>query len=346
MTCEFAFLAVGNADCIVVSPDDGLSVVVDIPKPRLVSDFLVSKQRRNIGSIYVTHTHRDHFAPFSEFVAFLEQWFGLGGSVENVFIANEAYNDAFTELRKLEKTRPKKFKELHHALERLQDWRVNAINFQHPNRSSKPSYQSGSMATYVLHPEQLFAAKNLTRSKAALNERSIILKVTYSGFAALLLADLEKDGLDDILKLYSEHPEILHANLVKIPHHGAWPVNSSSLETLLRIVNPQLAVLSVGSKNSYGHVVPALFHLLNELIQDISLQLGKFLCTEVTRTCVFSSSERREAGSAGLAARMPCAGDIIVTVDDGAVWTFDTETDHATVVRGLKYAACEHRGDY
>lgn len=346
MTCEFAFLAVGNADSIVVCPDDGLSVVVDIPKPRTVSDFLVSKKRLNIGSIYVTHTHRDHFAPFSEFVAFLEQWFGLGGSVTNVFVANEAYNDAFTELKKLEKIRPKKFKELHHALERLQDWRVNAIHFQHPNRSLKPSYQSGALATYVLHPEQLFAAKHLAKSKTGLNERSIVLKVTYNGFAALLLADVEKDGLDDILKLYSEQPEILHADLVKIPHHGAWPVNSSSLATLLRTVNAQLAVLSVGSKNSYGHVVPALFRLLNELVDDSSIRLLKFLCTEVTRTCAFSLSERLAAGSAGLANRMPCAGHIIVTAHDEVTWTLNTETDHSGVVSGLKYAACEHRGDY
>ena len=345
MTCEFAFLAVGNADSIVVSPDNGPSVVIDIPKPRAVTDFLKAREKFSIGSIYITHTHRDHFAPFSSFVAFLEDWLRLPGSVENVFIARDAYIEAFTELEQLKTTRPKKYKELHHALERLREWRLRTINFQYPNQSLKPSYESTNLAVYVLHPELLFAAKHLAKFKRGLNERSIVLKITYRGFAAILLADIEKEGLDDILELYSAMPGVLHADLVKVPHHGAWPPNSSSLEALLRIVNARLAILSVGSKNPYGHVVPALFQLLNHLVDDSSARLAKFICTEVTQTCVFSSLERTAAGNTGLGERMPCAGDIIVTVDDEVTWHYHTQTDHASVIRGLPHAACEGRGD-
>jgi beta-lactamase superfamily II metal-dependent hydrolase len=346
MTCEFAFLAVGNADSIIVSPEDGPSIVVDIPKPRVVFDYLKDRENFSIGSIYITHSHRDHFAPFSSFVAFLEQWLRLPGSVNNVFIDREAYIDAFTELAKLETTRPKKYKELHHALERLLEWRVRTIKFQYPNQSLKSSYEASDLAVYVLHPELLFAAKHVSKFRRRLNERSIVLKITYRGFAALLLADIEKEGLDDILELYSTMPEVLHADLVKIPHHGAWPPNSSSLEALLKTSNAQLAILSVGSRNPYGHVVPALFLLLNTLIADPSFRLNKFLCTEVTRTCVFSSLARKGAGNTPLAERRLCAGDIIVRVDDGVAWTHQTQTDHASVVKSLRYAACEHRGDF
>lgn len=346
MTCEFAFLSVGNADSIVVSPDDGPSVVIDIPKPRIVSDFLKDRKNFSIGSIYITHTHRDHFAPLSSFVAFLENWLRLPGSVENVFIAQDAYIDAFKELEKLKTAQPKKYKELHHALERLREWRVRTINFQYPNQSLKPSYDSPNLAVYVIHPELLFAAKHLAKFKRRQNERSIVLKITYRGFAAILLADVEKEGLDDILELYSLMPEMLHADLVKIPHHGAWPTNSSSLETLLRVVNARLAILSVGSKNAYGHVVPALFQLLNRLVADPSVRMDKYICTEVTRTCVLSLLARREAGSTGLAERTPCTGDIIVKVTDGVTWDYHTETDHASVINHLEHAACKGRGDF
>jgi ribonuclease BN (tRNA processing enzyme) len=79
MPCEFVFLAVENADSIIVSSDDDPTVIVDIPIPRRVVDFLLRRRKLHIGSIYITHTHRDHFAPFSEFSAFLELWLGLGG---------------------------------------------------------------------------------------------------------------------------------------------------------------------------------------------------------------------------------------------------------------------------
>lgn len=346
MPCEFVFLAVENADSIIVSSDDDPTVIVDIPIPRRVVDFLLSRRKLHIGSIYITHTHRDHFAPFSEFSAFLELWFGLGGTVERVFILNEAFDAVYEELKRLEKTKSAKFKELHHAMERLEFWRVKTIQFHHPNRSLTPSYQSGHLASFVVHPDQLFAARHHVKSKKGLNERSVVLKFTYKGFIALMLADVEKDGLDDILTLYSEQSEVLRSNLVKIPHHGAWPRNSSSLISLLKLVDAELAVLSVGSKNPYGHVVPALFQLLNALVNDKSARLTKFLCTEVTRTCIWSLLEREAAGRTGLPQRMPCAGDIVVTVRDKDDWTSTTETDHPNVVSGLKHAACENRADY
>lgn len=344
MTCEFSFLAVGNADSIIVSPVDGPSVVIDIPDPRAVFNFLTEREKFNIGSIYITHCHRDHFASFSSFVAFLGLWLGRLGSVEKVFMTMEGYQDAFTELEKL-KTKPQKYKKLHHALERLREWQLSrTINLQHPNQSLEPSYKSADLAVYVLHPHQLYAAQQSVKSKRKLNERSIVLKITYREFVAILLADVGKEGLEEILRLYSERPEVLHADLVKIPHHGAWSPHSSSLETLLRVVNAQLAILSVGSTNPFGHVIPALFQLLNQLVDDPSLRLGKFLCTEVTRTCVFSSAELGEARRRGLAETKRCAGNIVVTVDDSGASTIGTETNHAAVISELKYAACARRG--
>jgi hypothetical protein len=343
MSCEFAFLAVGNADSIVVSPQNGPSILVDVPKPRAVTDFLRTRVRLHIACIYITHAHNDHFAPMSRFVAFLEQWFALGGLVDNIFIATEIFDAAFEELDRLKKrVGSKEFKELHHAMERLIAWRERTTHFEPPVKNSTPSYQSGDLAIYVLHPEQLFAARHRVTSKRALNERSVVLKVIYKRFVALLLADLDKDGLDDCVDLCSS--EDLKADLVKIPHHGAWPINSSTLESLLRMADAKIAVLCVGSKNSYGHVVPALFRLLNALVADMSLRLQKFLCTEVTRTCTLSSAERISAGKRGLLERMPCAGNIIVNVDD--TFTLDTQTDHPSVVSGLKFSACEHRMDY
>ena len=51
-------------------------------------------------------------------------------------------------------------------------------------------------------------------------------------------------------------------HVLKIPHHGAWPKNASELVALLEHADPEMAVLSVGSRNTYGHVRPELFRAL------------------------------------------------------------------------------------
>ena len=70
-----------------------------------------------------------------------------------------------------------------------------------------------------------------------------------------------------------------------MPHHGAWPENGGEIVELLEKANPELVVLSVGSQNQHGHVVPDLFRELLRLKEDSNFRLGSFVCTEVTRTC-------------------------------------------------------------
>jgi beta-lactamase superfamily II metal-dependent hydrolase len=344
MTCEFAFLAIGNADSIVISPEnDDPSIVIDIPKPRAVTNWLRNRNKLDIAWIYITHAHRDHFAPLVRFTAFLEQWLGVGGTVSNVFVADDTLRSAWDDLAALKNSNEKRFNELHRALERLLSWREKAIHFDFHFRRPTPSYSEGDLSVRVLHPELLFSAKHTSRAKTRLNERSLLLRVSYGKFVAILLADLEGEGLADCLTICSE--EELRANLVKIPHHGAWPKNGSDLNALLRTIDAEIAVLSVGSKNTYGHVAPELFSLLLALKADRSMRLDQFLCTEVTRTCKFSSLERKAMGRAGLPAPLPCAGDISILADTSGKWELKTETNHAVVISGVPYAACENRAE-
>jgi competence protein ComEC len=78
------------------------------------------------------------------------------------------------------------------------------------------------------------------------NERAIVLLLSYGSVDALLTADAESHV---IIPLRPPEVEIL-----KVAHHGS---ADAALPALLSRVRPQVAVISVGAGNDYGHPAPS-----------------------------------------------------------------------------------------
>ncbi len=77
------------------------------------------------------------------------------------------------------------------------------------------------------------------------NETSTVLRASWGERVALLTGDVERAAQHDLLA----SPERLRAGLLKIPHHGG----ATSDPKFLLAVHAQIAVVSVGRDNSYGH---------------------------------------------------------------------------------------------
>ena len=80
------------------------------------------------------------------------------------------------------------------------------------------------------------------------NNDSMVLRVSYGESSALMEGDAEKQVERRIAMLI--HPSTNPvANLIKIGHHGS---NNATTPELIAAVQPQFAVISVGSGNSFG----------------------------------------------------------------------------------------------
>ena len=101
----------------------------------------------------------------------------------------------------------------------------------------------------------------------------------------------------------------------------------------------------MGSTNPHGHVIPELFSLLLNLQNDDSKRLDKFICTEVTRTCVYSKSERRAMKKSGLSKQQKCAEEITIIAETSGQWNLKTETNHQDTISRLQYPACRGKAD-
>lgn len=338
MGCEIAFLPVGNADTIVIDPDDGSTVIVDIHKIPLLLKNLKKREVSNIARIYITHEHRDHFPKIENLVTFLENWLKRGGQVKEFCLPYDAYKNA---KQKVVANREKN-KRLEDALIRLRDWeQKNIIRFLEP--TSGDIYQDNSFKIEVLHPGLLYAQNHLATVRGRHNEISLVLKIDYGEFTALLLADIEGNGLQECLNI-CQHQKFT-ANLVKIPHHGAYPKNGDDLKKLLETLDAEIAILSVGSTNNYGHVMPELFSLLLDLQKDSSKNLKSFTCTQVTRTCACSKTKIATMNRSGLKEKQLCAGEITISANVSGTWKIITQTDHDDIISKLQYPACKGKAE-
>ena len=84
-------------------------------------------------------------------------------------------------------------------------------------------------------------------SENALNNNSIVAKFIHKNIKLLFTGDIEEVAEKEIIKLYSKK---LEADIIKIAHHGS---KTSSIQEFIDLVNPKIALIGVGEKNTFGH---------------------------------------------------------------------------------------------
>jgi competence protein ComEC len=102
----------------------------------------------------------------------------------------------------------------------------------------------------VLHPTQGFTSTQT-------NSYSIVDKLTFGNFKAIFTGDIGPDISDSLINNYLIEP----VNYLKVPHHGS---KNGLTQNLLEKLKPEIAVISVGKKNRYGHPSQEILEMLNK----------------------------------------------------------------------------------
>jgi beta-lactamase superfamily II metal-dependent hydrolase len=84
-------------------------------------------------------------------------------------------------------------------------------------------------------------------NEAEFNDNSVVLKLTYGEFSALLTGDMEERNE---ARLVSENSTALDIDVLKAGHHGS---RTSSSLPFLNAVTPEVVIISLGAGNTYGH---------------------------------------------------------------------------------------------
>jgi competence protein ComEC len=95
------------------------------------------------------------------------------------------------------------------------------------------------------------------------NLASTIALVRYGMVRFLLVGDAERAEEDWLL---AEHRTELRAQVLKVGHHGS---STSSSDAFLDAVHPDVAVISVGASNIYGHPSNDVLHALSRIGAEV-----------------------------------------------------------------------------
>jgi competence protein ComEC len=102
----------------------------------------------------------------------------------------------------------------------------------------------GDLRLEVLSPDRCWTGTN-----SDANNDSLVILLRYGGHTLLFGGEPEEPAQQVLLE---EHVH-LRAELLKVPHHGA----ATSLPEFFQAVDAEIAVISVGQPNDYGHPVPS-----------------------------------------------------------------------------------------
>lgn len=89
------------------------------------------------------------------------------------------------------------------------------------------------------------------------NNNGVVILLKYNNFEAVLTADVEQDVSDKLSKL----EKVRDVEYIKVNHHGS---RNGLTENLLKTLNPKVAVISSGFKNSYGHPHAEIIEMLKK----------------------------------------------------------------------------------
>ncbi|WP_079708442.1 DNA internalization-related competence protein ComEC/Rec2 [Paraliobacillus ryukyuensis] len=132
-------------------------------------------------------------------------------------------------------------------LTRLQETASNNISVATVKKGDIIEYNN--QAFQVLHP--------VTRLQER-NDNSLVLFAEIGELTWLFTGDISKEIENELMVTYPQ----LTADVLKLAHHGS---SDSSTSAFLQALHPDLALISVGEKNRYGHPAKDVLDRLKQL---------------------------------------------------------------------------------
>jgi competence protein ComEC len=238
---------VGQGDGILIT-HKSTQILIDAGPDSKILDCLgrfIPFWDRKIEAVVLTHPQLDHYGGLIEVVRRYE--------IEN-FLASglESNADAYQVLKQ----------------------EIKGTQITNPNQNTAIRY--GMLDIDIVHPSDSFLLENSSFAEAETesnvlgsytsnydpNQFSVVMILSFGEFDALLTGDITPEVIPEIIA----GGELKDIDYLKVPHHGS---KNGLTRELLEATIPELAVISVGRNNRFGHPHSEILTLLTEFGVEI-----------------------------------------------------------------------------
>ena len=250
-----------NGDSILISSPAGKTVLIDAgdtTKGKAVVEALKRDNVQQLDYFISTHPHPDH----------------IGGSAE-VFKAVKVLNvidngqppsvppqatPAPKQKQQVAKPSPSRRSTKSTSLTQFYDDYKAAVSssgarYETAKPGTKLDLGGGALLTILAPSEPFFTKDKMTTGGNEANANSIIARLDYGSFSMLLAGDAEEQTEHRLLTKEID----LQTRVLKVPHHGS---KYASSKDFLNRVKPEIAIVSCGAWNRYGHPSQAVLDRL------------------------------------------------------------------------------------
>jgi competence protein ComEC len=223
---QIANCDVGQGDSMVINLHHGRGIVIDVgPDPIAENKCLRNLGITEVPLLVLSHFHADHVA-------------GLSGLLQSRRVGQVWISNNLEPV--LEST---------HALMLLRESQVVTVQ-------KGLISQIAGIQFEILWPENTSRNfESMPGDGSHINNSSIAMLVTTADWSMFTAGDLEPPAQREILG------SVRTVDIYKVCHHGSKYQDQELMEAL----SPQIAVISVGAKNSYGHPAPETIASLTRL---------------------------------------------------------------------------------
>jgi competence protein ComEC len=215
-TLSFVMLDIGQGDALLITSPTGNQIIVDGgPGKNLLSRLPhhMSPFDRDIDMIIVTNPDKDHFEGFIPLLSSYK----VGVFADSGVSAST--NPLWNEL-------------------------TSTVDATHTNRLTLTAGDridiGGGAYIDILFPDREV-------SDVSHNDGSLVAKLIYGKTSVLLTGDSTQSIEHYLIEKYDTG---LHSSLLKVAHHGS---RTSTSQEFVKLVQPEVALISAGRGNMYGH---------------------------------------------------------------------------------------------
>jgi len=260
-----------NGDSILISSPSGKTVLIDAGDTTKGKSVVEALKRNNVQQIdyfIATHPHPDHIGGAVEVFKAVKVLNVIDNGQPPSVTAQATPTPKQTTAKKPPPAANTKSTKTTSLTKFYDDYKAavssSGAHYENAKPGTKYDLGGGALLTIIAPSEPLFTKDKMTTGGNEVNANSIVARLDYGSFSMMLAGDAEEQTEHRLLTKELD----LRSRVLKIAHHGSKYATSGDF---LQRVQPEVAIVSCGAWNRYGHPSQAVLDRLRKVNANVKL---------------------------------------------------------------------------